>query len=176
MALYVKKVYMGTLKLILIFSIIITLKVHSIEISEVQSGYMCGVESGMSFVCHDTQDIYLTDQSKCTFNKEVVPCTWYGYSFIYTENIKGSSLQCLYKSSKKATAGNTVEITDRNINSFEFELVLEKEPGFFSNPLYSVYKIRDKKEEPEIARWLCKAEGKTVLDISLRLYSPALLF
>jgi len=167
---------MGILKLILFFLIVISLKVNSIEVSEVQSGYMCGIESGMSFVCHDTQDIYLTDQSECTFNKEVVPCTWYGYSFIYTENVKGSSLQCTYNSSKKATAGNTVEITGKNVDSMEFELVLEKESGFFSNPLYSVYKVKDKKEEPEEARWVCKTGGKTVLDISLRFYSPALPF
>jgi hypothetical protein len=167
---------MGILKLMLIFSIVISLKVNSIEISEVQSGYMCGVKSGMSFVCHDTPDIYLTDQSECTFNKKVVPCTWYGYSFIYTENIKGSSLQCTYNSSKKATAGNTVEITGKSIDSIEFELVLEKESGFFSNPLYSVYNVRDKNEEPEKVKWVCKADGKTVLDISLRFYSPALPF
>ena len=44
---------MGILKLMLIFSIVISLKVNSIEISEVQSGYMCGVKSGIKYLVSD---------------------------------------------------------------------------------------------------------------------------
>jgi len=76
----------------LIFGLLAANPASATEVSDFRSGLVCDPgEHG--WICLRTEDIHLTGQGKCVYAKQEMPCTWYGFSFHYSDNKPGALLE-----------------------------------------------------------------------------------
>src|SRR5687768_5008900 len=121
----------------------ISLPCAAIEVANVRSGLVCNDASrstaGGGWVCHETQDILVTDQGRCTYDGKQRPCTWIGFEFDYAHAGEGTKLQCVSESSAPTRTGNPQAELAVEVTSQPFELELAGASGHFFNPMYWVF-------------------------------------
>ena len=93
-----------------IFLIVLTAWVSSgpcfaLEIQNFRSGLVCefeeeisDIEIPISWICVETETVYVTGQGRCVYDSRDEHCTWYGYEFDYTDATEGDEISCTYTS------------------------------------------------------------------------------
>ncbi|WP_417446796.1 hypothetical protein [Kangiella sp.] len=161
---------MKTLILIALLTLISSVK--SVEITNFKAGLACTDGETFGWICHETNDIYITGQGKCVYNKQVKPCTWHGFSFDYTGMTENKEIKCTIKSSHPANLGNPKEQTSTNQVSSEFTLPLPIGDGHFFNPQYRVLSFIN--GDPVITeKTSCYFSDKLIFEINNRYIHPS---
>ena len=126
------------MKHILVFAVLsFSSFVFGTDIANFKSGLVCTDGENFGWISHEEQKIHITGQSKCTYNKKSMPCTWYGYQFDYENFPKDSKLDCKISSSEVVSFGNPKEELDSETVVASYEIELPELSGHFFNPQYS---------------------------------------
>jgi hypothetical protein len=129
-------------------------------------------ESNVGWVCHEAKDIQITGQGQCVFDGDKVPCTWYGFSFNYTNARASDVIQCNYTMSQPATMGNPTGIVSHESNEGKYEFSVREGTGNFFNPQYSVFLIERKGRETQQHHTECRVNGKPVFSFDANFIYP----
>ncbi|MDK9762387.1 hypothetical protein KI743_10260 [Vibrio sp. D420a] len=114
---------------------ILSQSVLALDVFNIQSGDLCEDIEGKRWVCHNNVDTYVTGQSRCMFNKQIEPCTWYGFEFDYRSYDKTVPLRCSLTFTYPIQFGNPNNLEGKS-DTKKFELFLEENEGRFFNPQY----------------------------------------
>ena len=148
----------------------------ALEVTNFRSGLACtntsvrGDKAG--WICHVTEDIFVTDQGKCRFSGEDRLCTWMGFEFDYVEAEPGDKLDCTVTQSRPTTFGNPVRKLDSDATSQTFALSLDETEGHFYNPQYITFAVRSADEAVLQSDGRCSFQGKEVFRYTHRLHFP----
>jgi len=161
--------------IIFIALLMISAHSYSIEIKNFKSGLMCGInKKDMGWVCFEKDEILISGQSSCVSMGEEFKCTWYGYSFDYTNAKKGQEIECKY------TYSEAIATQDLNSRSNEkkkvqyFTFSLEKEKGYFVNPQYSPLRLSSNHKVNKLTQDVaCVSEGEKLYEYRfITVYPP----
>lgn len=134
------------MRLIIVIIILLTaVEVSAFEIKNFRSGSACTDTKTFGWICHNTKDIYITGQSKCVWNSDTEPCTWFGYEFDYSDNKEGVMVDCEYERSESGSDGNPREIVAEDSKSGSYSFELKEESGRYYNPQYVLLSTQSKK-------------------------------
>ncbi|GGA83215.1 hypothetical protein GCM10011521_21930 [Arenimonas soli] len=145
------------------------------EISNFKAGLACTnttLNDQSGWVCHETREIFVTDQGRCVYNGERRLCTWTGFEFDYRSDQDGVTLQCGTTLSKPATFGNPGEVLEEDTTSHAFELELSGKHGHFFNPMYYVFSLREPGTPPMVDTMTCRFDGEVVFTYTFNVHSP----
>jgi hypothetical protein len=107
----------------------------SFAISDLKYGTICG--SPGPEICTQTADIALDGKEHCTFNHEVLPCNWYGFSFDYVPKMDGIKIDCDTATDYKTDFGNPEGVIEKEAVGRGYQAQLSG--GHFVNPQYTGY-------------------------------------
>ena len=131
------------------------------QVADVKAGLVCDPGKN-GWICIQTEDIHLTGQGRCIFNKQELPCTWYGFSFQYWDNKPGTQLVCNYKTALPSTMGDPIRAVEGEATEGTFSLPLEGTHGKFYNPQYSIYTLRSRGTPIDSISTRCSIDGREV--------------
>lgn len=158
-----------------IFMLLIALysnSVFAIEVTDFKFGLVCpNAESNVGWVCHEAKDIPITGQGQCIFDGKRKPCTWYGFSFNYTDARASDVFQCTLTSSKPTTLGNPAGVISKG-TSGKYEFKVPEGSGKFFNPQYSVFVIERNSKEVLQEHTECSVNGKSAFSFDVNLIFP----
>lgn len=116
---------------------------RALEIANVRSGPACpkpgDTTRQVGRICFQAEDIHITGQGACVYDKDEVPCTWYGFEFDYSGAMEGDKITCAYTTSEPADVGDPDGVTNAASTSGEYELKLTPGASHIFNPQYSVF-------------------------------------
>lgn len=141
------------------------------EITNFKSGLVCD-PGERGWICTDTEDIHLTGQGRCVFNKKEYACTWYGFSFDYRDNKPGTSLVCTYKSTVPAAMGNPNEVLTEDATEGTYSLTLEGASGTLYNPQYTALWTAEDGRAVDVTTSRCSIDGKEVARFRFNIIAP----
>ena len=144
----------------------------ALEVSNFKSGPACTDNESFGWICHNTKDVYVTGQSKCTWNGESKPCTWYGFEFDYSGNKKGATIDCKYQMSELGSEGNPNEVIKTKSNSGSYSLTLKEESGHFYNPQYMLLSTQPREKALLKSNTICSLEGATIFEFGFNVNFP----
>lgn len=133
------------------------------QVADVKAGLVCDPGKN-GWICIQTEDIHLTGQGRCVFNKQEMPCTWYGFSFQYWDNKPGTQLVCNYKTALPWTMGNPTQVIEEQTTEGTYSLPLEGTHGRFYNPQYRIYGLRDRGTPIDVISTRCSIDGREVVN------------
>jgi len=142
------------------------------EIYDFKSGLVCPANDNKKWICHETQDVFITGQGRCKYNEKPFHCTWYGFSFRYRNNTPGAKLVCEVSQSDLANYGNPKEVTSINSNSTKYEIPLDNESGYFMNPQYSIFKAHKPEFSLVSESTVCSINNKHAAEFSFNFHYP----
>ena len=142
------------------------------EISNFKSGLACTDGVSFAWICHELEDIYVSGQSSCTFNKEKIPCTWHGFSFDYKNYDKSKKINCQLTSSKQIQLGNPEGKRDQKASVSTYDFELKDENGYFINPQYVGLSQVDIQNSIQSSHTSCSYDGKEVFEFSKQFHFP----
>lgn len=164
-------------KIVVSLSFLLSASVSGLEISDFKSGHMCGInKDDMGWVCFESEDIYVTGQSSCQSQNEVMKCTWYGFSFEYSNAKIGQEITCRYTESQPVYEINLSSSSDEPRSTSSYTFTLDKSKGYFVNPQYSVLGTSGNKKELRLTTTAeCFSEGKSVFNYKFTsVYPPSI--
>ncbi|MEO1622045.1 MAG: hypothetical protein AAFU53_13570 [Cyanobacteria bacterium J06632_3] len=113
----------------------------ALEIENFRFGLVCTDNESFSWLCFETEEIFVTGQGRCTWVGTEYPCTWYGYEFDYTGAEPGDLVTCVVTSNFPATTGNPREVVAENVTTSQYEFGLDVGDGSFYNPQYTLFQV-----------------------------------
>lgn len=142
----------------------------AVVISNLKVGLVCGPDDNRR-ICFQTNDIQITNESTCVYNRRHSACTWYGYSFDYRSPKDEIKLQCTFSSSIRGSFGNPSAELEKDVSDAHYEIALQSRDGHFFNPQYAIAPARAG-GEIESVKQSCSYLGKTVFEFDLRIHYP----
>lgn len=155
----------GTLKnFVLLLAVFVSIPTQSIEVKNFKSGLMCGInKDDMGWVCFEQEEIKVTGQSSCLSNGKEFKCTWYGYSFDYSDANPNQKIDCKYWESEPVTSIDLKGVEKESSKYFEFSFILDKTEGHFVNPQYSALGVSGNENINKITQNVtCSSEGREI--------------
>lgn len=146
--------------------------VAATEVGDFKSGLACVPETEHAWICHQTEDILLTGQGKCMYNRETLPCTWYGFSFKYRDNVPGTLLECEFTKSSPTDLGNPHGIVAEKATTGSYSIPLESSEGVLFNPQYSLYGVQQADPKQHTTTTHCRIAGKEVASFTFNVIVP----
>ena len=144
----------------------------SAKITNFKSGLACTDGKTFGWICHETSRIYVTGQSKCIWNKEERPCTWYGFEFDYTGITEDTKILCSSTSSHPSNKGNPKEVLEENTTEDTYELPVRVGDGHFYNPQYSTLSVSEIDNNVVKQHTNCRIDGKKIFEFSFEFVFP----
>lgn len=124
-------------------------------------------------VCFQAEDVLITGEGRCTYDRRSVPCTWYGYSFEYELPKREATLECSWSSTDQANVGTPDAEGHTDVSQGHYELKLEGQHGFFFNPQYSVFPSQRKHVGKVVQiRNSCSLEDRVGFEVVFKLRYP----
>jgi hypothetical protein len=144
----------------------------AIEVTNFKFGLVCpNAESDVGWVCHQVKNIPITGQGQCVFDGKRVPCTWYGFSFNYTDAHASDVFQCTHTTSQPTTYGNPSGVLSKG-TSGKYEFTVSEGEGKFFNPQYAVFAVERKGKEIESEHTECSVNGKSAFSFDVNYIFP----
>ena len=145
---------------------------NSIEISNFKSGLFCTDLETFGWVCHETEQIYVTGQSKCIYDNGSIPCTWHGFEFDYKNHKEGDIISCKLESSRIFSLGNPEGVLSNDTTSDEYELEIPYGSGHFYNPQYVGLSVVTTSEDIEKQDTVCYSNDKEIFRYTKQFVYP----
>jgi hypothetical protein len=145
----------------LVFGLLAANPASATEVSDFRSGLVCD-PGKHGWICLRTEDIHLTGQSRCVYAKQEMPCTWYGFSFQYSDNKPGTLLECKYRRVLPSALGNPKEVLMEDDTEGSYSLPLEGTEGTLYNPQYTIFGVHEPGQAMDTITTRCSVEGREV--------------
>jgi hypothetical protein len=142
------------------------------SITNLKYGIVCGPPEYRR-VCYEKSDIEITNDSTCVYNRHPEPCTWYGYSFDYSQISQDTFLDCEWSADTLVTLGNPDKVQSRGVSFVRFQLPLVKGKTHFFNPVYATAPDASKKSSDKHETVRCSHAGQKLFDIHFTLRFPS---
>lgn len=142
------------------------------KITDFKSGAACIVNTGIGWICHETENILLTGESSCVFNKEELPCTWYGFEFKYENFTENTNFTCGFKDDGEVVLGNPKGLLENETDSLKYDVPLGS--GRFFNPMYTIFNRLGSEEDTKTTYFECTLDGAHVAKFKLTVVKPKL--
>ena len=159
---------------VIIFTLLSLVCVNSwaLDISNFKSGLACTDGKSFGWVCHTTEDVYITGQGQCNRSGQNKPCTWYGFQFDYINNDDKKPLNCKYEISQKVALGNPMEVANEGRETGSFSFSLKGSEGHFFNPQYYILTTKPEKDSLLSMTTTCSVENKEVFKYKINAHFP----
>jgi hypothetical protein len=149
---------------------------QTITISNFVAGVVCGQGSDMR-VCFPTDDIQLTGEGHCVFDKQPIACTWHGMSFDYQLSSGEASISCDWTSSIPVNNGNPKASLANGVSSGHYDIPLTSDQHHYFLPQY--VEVNTRVGARAIGHVIenaqtCSFQGKVLFQSKLRLHQPEL--
>jgi len=143
----------------------------TVTISNFKFGLVCGPDQNRR-ICFETKDIPLTNEGLCVYNRQQVPCTWYGFSFDYRLPSREVALQCEWTSSVPVNEGNPQGIREKGASGGRYEIVLRNDQQHFFNPQYITLAPVIVPRQVQQSTTSCSHMGRKLFDVAYQLRYP----
>ncbi len=143
-----------------------------LDISNFKSGLACTDSKTFGWICHETEEIHITGQGRCTWNGEEKACTWHGFQFDYSGNTKDTIIECEYESSAMLNEGNPDEVIADNVDKGSYSFSVDGEEGHFFNPQYFIFAVQPINSSRLYSETTCSVSGKHVFSYKLTAIFP----
>ena len=169
--------------LVVLFLILTTYsaKGAALEITDFKAGLICeytadldDLEVPISWVCFETEIIYLTGQGDCVYDGQDKKCTWYGFEFDYTNAKKDEQLACISWSTLPSNEGNFEGVRAKQETYGEWEISLEPGDGHYFHPQYTVSRFSKDVQELDNDQTVCSIDGEEKFRFGFTKIFPAL--
>ncbi|MSP94170.1 MAG: hypothetical protein EXR00_02775 [Alphaproteobacteria bacterium] len=144
---------------------------NPVVISNFKVGLVCGLNSDRR-ICFETHDIQLTNEGRCVYNRQLVPCTWYGYSFDYQLPTDIVKLQFESSSSVPRDVGNPTAEIEKNALVARYEMELRNDTNHFFNPQYTSVSRASLAGTVDQNTQSCSYLGEKLFEFTLQLHYP----
>ena len=148
----------------------------AVEISNFKSGLACTntklTKDGDGWICQQTQEVLVTDQGSCVYDRATKPCTWFGFEFDYTSDEKTTKLHCLNETSRPTSPGNPHEVLAKSVTSQSYDFDLVGTSGHFYNPMYSVFAAGSPSDSLLVEKFTCRAGDVVLFQAIFNLHYP----
>jgi hypothetical protein len=152
---------------------------QAIEIGNFRSGLVCPYNSDNNnkrqtsgWICFETEAVYITGQSRCTFDGNERPCTWYGFEFDYSKLAGDEEITCKSKYSEIGNIGNPDGVLAEDTNTFEYSFKLRSDASHFYNPQYSLFSSSAKHEKIITDETVCSVDSQELFRFKFQLMFP----
>lgn len=160
----------------LVFALLVGLLPQStwaIEVADFKFGMVCpSTGSAAAWICHETEDVLITGQGQCVYNKKRAPCTWYGFSFKYSGAKKSDVFKCTYTTTAPVTSVNPRAVVSEPQQSGKYEFTVSEGDGIFFNPQYSIFRIKGTVGETIKQQTECRVNGAKVFVFNFNFIYP----
>lgn len=153
---------------------------HALEIQNFRSGLLCDVDKKfttgdipISWICFETETIYVTGQGQCTFDSQEKKCSWYGYEFDYSNASEEDEITCVSTSSVPVTIGTPKGVEKKDATVHELSYTLPPGSGHHFNPQYSVA-AANPDEESHDTETVCSVDGRELFRFRFTKIYPGL--
>jgi len=106
-------------------------KRNEFRIENFRAGLNCSDHVRIGWICFETEEILVTGQDRCTYDKEEVMCTWYGFEFDYFGAGESTTIECVARSSVPVNIGNPSEVLNESVTESRYSFALEPGDGHF---------------------------------------------
>lgn len=152
---------------------------QAIEIENFKSGLVCPYKpdnnnklQASGWICFETEAVYITGQSRCTFDGKERSCTWYGFEFYYNNLAADEEITCISKSSEIGDIGNPDGIVAADTDTVEYSLKLKSDASHFFNPQYSLFSSSAGHEKIVDEETVCYLDSQELFRFKFRLMFP----
>ena len=151
-----------------------TASAEDFEITDFRSGLVCHShpEYDGGWICHVTEDIYMTGTGQCVYDGRNIPCTWYGFEFSYKNAPDGMRLSCQSKWSQPGNFGNPDGEIETAVKIQSYQLELTQGNGRFYNPQYSGLSADSMTGEVIVDETSCSYQDNEVFSLKFKLIYP----
>lgn len=137
-----------------------------VVISNFKRGLICGPNNAQ-YICVQSDDIQVTGEGHCIYDKRDIACTWYGYSFDYVPLREPVELDCDVTSSVAQDFGNPEGVQAKNSTSMTYKLHLDG-GGHLFHSQYAGWFPRQKGDED--MKLVCAYNAEKVFDVEFHLH------
>ncbi len=142
------------------------------QIKNFKFGLMKKAESGEWYVYKEGNQLLLTINGKCTYNKKVKDCMWRGIEFNYAFENENTILTCEKLSSRASNYGNPEKVIEKHTKKYEFDLTLHDKKGRKTVPGYTVYSFNYEDNNNAVK---CYYKGELLIDYQYKIIAPSLI-
>ena len=153
---------------------------YAVEIQNFRSSLMCDIdeeiatgEVPVSWICFETEIVYVTGQGQCTYDGRKEKCTWYGFEFDYANASEEDEIACVSTSSVPTTIGTPEGVDAEDVTVYEWSYTLPPGNGHHFNPQYSVA-VAGQGQKSVHSEIVCSVDGKELYQFRLTKIYPAL--
>lgn len=153
----------------------------AVEIQNFRSGLLCDIDEEsttgnvpISWICLETEIIYITGQGQCTYDGRKEKCTWYGYEFDYTNASEEDEITCVSTSSVPVNIGTPKGVDAEDVTVYERSYTLPPGNGHHFNPQYSVAVASLDQPSSHDDETVCSVDGKELYRFRFTITHPAL--
>jgi hypothetical protein len=143
----------------------------TVVISNFKFGLVCGTDQSRR-ICFETKDIPLTNEGLCVYNRQQVPCTWFGYSFDYRLPSREVTLQCEWTSSVPVSEGNPQGMREKDASGGRYEIMLRNDEQHFFNPQYMALPTAFVPRQVQRYTNSCSHMGRKLFEVAYQLRTP----
>ena len=154
---------------------------YAVEIQNFRSGLLCDLDEelatgdvSISWICLETETIYITGQGQCTYDGRKKKCTWYGYEFDYSNASEDDEITCVSTSSIPTNIGTPRGVEAEGVTVHERSYTLPPGNGHYFNPQYSVAAASLDQQLVNDEETVCSVDGKELYRFRRTLIYPAL--
>lgn len=139
---------------------------NSVDIKNFKSGLMCGInKDDMGWVCFEGEEVLVSGQSSCSSMGEEFKCTWYGYSFEYSNAKNGQEIKCKYTYSEPIATQDLNSRSEEKKKVQYFTFSLNDKEGYYVNPQYSPLRLSSNNEVGRLTQEVeCSSEGRKLYE------------
>ncbi len=154
---------------------------YAVEIQNFRSGLLCEMDQesavgdvSISWICLETETIYITGQGQCTYDGQAKKCTWYGYEFDYSNASEEDEITCVSTSSLPVNIGTPKGVDAEEVTVYEWSYTLPPGNGHHFNPQYSVAAAHLDRQSVNDEETVCSVDGKELYRFRFTIIFPAL--
>lgn len=162
-------------------TVLATAPCYAIEIQNFRSGLLCDIDAespegdvSVSWICVETETIYVTGQGQCTYDGHAEKCTWYGFEFDYSDASEDDEITCVSASSLPVNIGTPKGIEEKDVTIHEWSFTVPPGKGHHFNPQYSVSRANTDHQTVNDSETLCSVDGKELYRFRQTTIYPAL--
>lgn len=138
----------------------------AVEIQHFKAGLVCeqnldssSIAVTLSWICFETETIYVTGQGECVYDRRNERCTWYGIEFDYTNATADEKILCVSTSTAPRNLGSPTGVSEKNVRETEYEIELEPGDGHQFLPGYSVLRFSQSSGSKVVDETVCSSNG-----------------
>jgi hypothetical protein len=137
-----------------------------VVISDFKHGSICGPNNAQ-YLCTQSDDIAVTGEGHCIYDKQDIACTWYGYSFDYVPLREPIALDCNLTTDVAGDFGTPEGVQSKHATSMTYKLHLDGTGHLFHSQYAGWFPGLKGDENMNL---VCTYNADKIFDVEFRLH------